>query len=220
MDLIGLGSIDFTVPQLAASAASAVQPTLSSASSGNSSSGSSSSGGSTSPKPNGTISKKLPVVPFARFKALVCAETNNSNSNGNTEQKEKKGKKEKTNKTEGERFNPWTLAEDEVLTAAVNRWADKLDIEPTRMSAEVLEEHRQRNALLPLRTCEEVQTRYSSLCILNKASLVLLPLVDFGLEDNRTSRITTNYEMSLPCRYVSHFQSVEIWLYRSYLSQC
>ena len=93
---------------------------------------------------------------------------------------------------------PWTLAEDALLCQAVNSYADAAGVDPLRIHPERLEEHRIAVRLLPHRTAEQVQVRYSSLCLFNRAAAVVLPLVDIGVEDRRVSPLCTTWALQLP----------------------
>jgi len=91
---------------------------------------------------------------------------------------------------------PWTPLEDSELCSAINVYADKEGVDPLRIYPERLEKHRIESILLPHRSSEQIQVRYSSLCVLNRAVAVVLPLVDVGVEDRRTLPLCTEWELS------------------------
>jgi hypothetical protein len=74
----------------------------------------------------------------------------------------------------------WSHIEDEALIQLVNTYSNKFDCDPMRIVAMDLETYRQRNGILPDRTVNEVQARYSAICVLNQSAEYTLPYLDFG----------------------------------------
>ena len=91
----------------------------------------------------------------------------------------------------------WTLEDDVELCRMCNEYADKYSVDPLRIPVDELESFRKETDRFGIRSSEEVQVRYSSLCVLNKATAIALPLTDFGQNDSRSSAIVSTFERSL-----------------------
>lgn len=86
----------------------------------------------------------------------------------------------------------WTNQDDEALVQLVNTYSNKNDCDPLRIPVIDLENYRQRNGILTERTIEEIQTRYTALCVLNRSVQFTLPYLDFGRPMN--SLLLTQYD--------------------------
>jgi hypothetical protein len=75
--------------------------------------------------------------------------------------------------------NPaWVIEEDEKLVALVNKLANKLNIDPLRITAKQLEDSRIDDHVLHKRSAAQLQARYAAICVLNKAAAIALPFLD------------------------------------------
>ena len=120
----------------------------------------------------------------------------------------------------------WCRAEDEAMVVLVNAFSSRYSTDPLRIeSSKLVKFWRAKSAnadhedpvaaarseasptdsavvigareCLASRSDEEIRIRYSTLCVLNKALAIVLPLVDFSLATTTMNLVTTHFELAL-----------------------
>lgn len=93
----------------------------------------------------------------------------------------------------------WSIDEIEALVKLVNEMADKYNLNPLRIPLNQLLSYRRKSLILTSRSDAEVAVEYTVLTVINRAALLVIPLIDFG--QRCSPLVSSEYESTLKRRY-------------------